>query len=162
MTRLPRWAAQHLAGLRVVLVLTLSVGLLYPLIMTGIAQAVFGSDADGSRVTKDGQVVGSVLIGQSFADADGNPVKKYFQSRPSAAGDGYDPTATAASNQGPESVVDVLPDPADPESGKSEPAHRSLHRGATRLASWKGSTVPVRTAPPMASVRYSACSASRD
>ena len=60
---------------------------------------------------------GSSLIGQSFTDADGNALPQYFQSRPSAAGDGYDPTATSASNLGPESVVDTLPDPADPESG---------------------------------------------
>lgn len=96
MTRLPQWVAQHLAALRVVLVLTVTVGLLYPLAMTGIAQIAFGDNADGSRL----------LIGQSFVDAKGDPIPKYFQSRPSAAGDGYDPTATAASNLGPESGVD--------------------------------------------------------
>ena len=53
------------------------------------------------------------MIGQSFTDDKGNPIPKYFQSRPSAAGDGYDPTATSASNLGPESVVDTLPDPDD-------------------------------------------------
>jgi K+-transporting ATPase ATPase C chain len=51
-------------------------------------------------------VVGSQLIGQSFTDADGDPLPAYFQSRPSAAGAGYDPTATSASNLGPEDVVD--------------------------------------------------------
>jgi len=56
---------------------------------------------------------GSTLIGQAFTDSDGNPVTKYFQSRPSAAGDGYDPTATSASNLGPESVVDTLSDNPD-------------------------------------------------
>jgi K+-transporting ATPase ATPase C chain len=60
----------------------------------------------------DGEVVGSRIIGQSFADAKGNPLVQYFQSRPSAAGDGYDPTATSASNLGPENVVDTLPNPA--------------------------------------------------
>ena len=52
-------------------------------------------------------MVGSRLIGQSFTDADGNPLPAYFQSRPSAAGNGYDPTATSASNLGPEDVVDT-------------------------------------------------------
>jgi K+-transporting ATPase ATPase C chain len=59
----------------------------------------------------DGKVVGSAVLGQSFTDAKGNPIPKYFQSRPSDAGAGYDPTATAGSNLGPESIVDTLPDP---------------------------------------------------
>jgi K+-transporting ATPase ATPase C chain len=118
MRRLPPLVAQHLAGLRVVLVLTVTVGLIYPLAMTGIAQVVFPDQANGSPVTEDGQVVGSRLVGQSFTDADGNVIDRYFQGRPSMAGDGYDPTATAGSNLGPESVVDVLADPSDPESGK--------------------------------------------
>ena len=59
--------------------------------------------------------MGSRLIGQSFTDADGNPLPQYFQSRPSAAGDGYDPLATSASNLGPESIVDTMGDPSLPE-----------------------------------------------
>ncbi len=111
--RLPSWISQHLAALRAVVIFTLILGLAYPFVMTGIAQIPGLRDkANGSIVTTaDGKEVGSGLIGQSFTDADGNPVLTYFQSRPSAAGDGYDPTSTAASNLGPESIEDTLPVP---------------------------------------------------
>jgi len=101
-------------------VLTVVTGIIYPLLATGVAQAVFNRQANGSLVEKDGKTVGSTLIGQSFTDADGNPVRKYFQSRPSAAGDGYDPTSTAASNLGPEDVIDVLPDPNGADEAAKE------------------------------------------
>jgi K+-transporting ATPase ATPase C chain len=84
-------------ALRMLLVLTALLGLAYPLALTGFAQVAFPGRADGSLVKQDGAVVGSKLIGQSF---DGEP--QYFQSRPSAAGDGYDPLASSASNMGPE------------------------------------------------------------
>ncbi|MFG1743137.1 potassium-transporting ATPase subunit C [Micromonospora chalcea] len=116
--RLPSWLSQHLAALRAVLVFTVLLGLLYPLALVA-AGRLPGLDgrADGSLLTVDGRTVGSSLIGQSFTDADGNPIPRYFQSRPSAAGDGYDPTATAAGNLGPESVVDTLS--ADPAGSTS-------------------------------------------
>jgi K+-transporting ATPase ATPase C chain len=111
--RLPSWITQHLAGLRALLVLTVLLGLGYPLLVTAVAQLPgLKSRADGSLVRVGGTVVGSRLIGQSFTDPDGNALVQYVQSRPSAAGDGYDPTSTSASNLGPESVVDILPDPA--------------------------------------------------
>jgi K+-transporting ATPase ATPase C chain len=56
--------------------------------------------------------VGSSVIGQSFTDKDGNPLPRYFQSRPSAAGGGYDPLATGASNLGPENIVDTADKPS--------------------------------------------------
>ncbi|MET8835904.1 potassium-transporting ATPase subunit C [Micromonospora sp. NPDC004540] len=107
--RLPTWLAQHLAALRALLVFTVLLGLAYPLALVAVGR-IPGLDgkADGSLVNVSGKTVGSSLIGQSFTDADGNPVPRYFQSRPSAAGDGYDPTSTAASNLGPESVVDTI------------------------------------------------------
>jgi K+-transporting ATPase ATPase C chain len=115
-TRLPGWLRQHLAAVRILLVLTVLLGLAYPLVVTGIAQIPgLQSKADGSLVTDANGDVGSSLVGQAFTDKDGNPLRQYFQSRPSAAGDGYDPTATSASNLGPESVVDVLDDPATAE-----------------------------------------------
>jgi potassium-transporting ATPase KdpC subunit len=110
--RLPSWLSQHLAALRALLVLTVVTGVVYPLAMVGVAQLPGLRDkADGSLVTgAGGATVGSRLLGQSFVDGDGNPIRRYFQSRPSAAGGGYDPTATAASNLGPESVEDDLQD----------------------------------------------------
>ena len=111
--RIPGWLAQHLAALRVLLVLTVVTGLAYPLAITAITQLPgLRHQAGGSLVSLGGKTVGSALIGQSFTDSEGNPLPQYFQSRPSAAGDGYDPTATSASNLGPESVVDTLPDPS--------------------------------------------------
>ncbi|WP_214410714.1 potassium-transporting ATPase subunit C [Sphaerisporangium fuscum] len=111
MERLPSWIRQHLAALRALLVLTLLTGAVYPLLVTGVAQALFNDGANGSIVRKDGRDVGSALIGQSFTDARGKPIGKYFQSRPSAAGAGYDPAASGASNLGPENIVDTLPAP---------------------------------------------------
>ena len=112
--RLPSWLAQHLAALRALLLLTVALGLAYPLAITAVAQLPgLHSRADGSLLSRpDSRApVGSRLIGQAFTDKDGKPLVQYFQSRPSAAGDGYDPTATSASNLGPEDIVDTLPDP---------------------------------------------------
>jgi potassium-transporting ATPase KdpC subunit len=110
--RLPVWLAQHLAALRALLVLTVVVGIVYPLVLTGVAQIPgLKHNADGSLVTTvDGKTVGSAIIGQSFTNGSGVPLVQYFQSRPSAAGGGYDPTASGASNLGPENVVDRGPD----------------------------------------------------
>ncbi|MBB5873688.1 K+-transporting ATPase ATPase C chain [Allocatelliglobosispora scoriae] len=124
--RLPRWISQHIAALRAVLLFTLLLGVAYPLVVTGVAQLPgLDAKAGGSIVEVNGQPVGSSLIGQSFTDADGNPVPKYFQSRPSASG--YDPDATAASNLGPESIEDTLGDPAlDPNSADGDGSAQSL------------------------------------
>ncbi|GAB5900748.1 potassium-transporting ATPase subunit C [Mycolicibacterium mageritense] len=98
---------QHIAALRALLVLTVILGIAYPVFIWLVAQLPGLRDkADGSLIEANGKPVGSSLIGQSFTDADGNPLPRYFQSRPSAAGDGYDPMATSASNLGPESIGD--------------------------------------------------------
>jgi K+-transporting ATPase ATPase C chain len=114
--KLSNLVRQHWAALRALLVLTVIVGLAYPLFIWLVAQVPGLHDkADGSIIEAGGKPVGSSLIGQSFTDSDGNPLPQYFQSRPSAAGDGYDPMATSASNLGPESVVDTPADPSLPE-----------------------------------------------
>ena len=99
---------QLLSALLVMLVFTVLTGIAYPLVVTGIAQTGFASQANGSLIRRDGRVVGSHLIGQSFTDSRGRPLPQYFQSRPSAAvgvtgktAVGYDPTLSAGSNLAP-------------------------------------------------------------
>jgi K+-transporting ATPase ATPase C chain len=93
---------QLVAAVRALLLVTVVLGLGYPLVMTGLAQVLAPSGADGSLLhSASGQVVGSSLIGQSFTDAAGNPLPQYFQSRPSASD--YDGAASGGSDLGPNS-----------------------------------------------------------
>lgn len=93
----PTWTA-----VRTLLILTVVLGLAYPLAVTAIGQLALNHNANGQLVVVDGEVVGSAIIGQSFTDADGAPLAEWFQSRPSAAGAGYDAAASSGSNYGPE------------------------------------------------------------
>ncbi|MCM3657724.1 potassium-transporting ATPase subunit KdpC [Agromyces mediolanus] len=95
----------HWVALRAMLVLTLVLGVGYTAVVTGIGQFALPAQANGSLVRDaDGAVVGSALVGQPFADAEGAPLPEWFQPRPSAAGDGYDGGASSGSNFGPENA----------------------------------------------------------
>lgn len=94
------WAAQTWTALRALLIFTVALGVGYPLVVLGFGQLLFSAQANGSLVRVDDEVVGSSLIGQSFTDADGDPLPEWFQSRPSAAN--YDAAASTGSNYGPE------------------------------------------------------------
>ncbi|MCL2489588.1 MAG: potassium-transporting ATPase subunit KdpC [Propionibacteriaceae bacterium] len=90
-----------LIAVRLMIVFIVVLGIAYPLLITGIGQAFFHSKANGSLLQdRNGQTVGSALLGQSFSDAQGNPLPQYFQPRPSAVN--YDGSDSGGSNQGPE------------------------------------------------------------
>jgi K+-transporting ATPase ATPase C chain len=108
MNRLPGWVRQHIAGLRALLIFTLICGIIYPVVVWGVAQVAFHHQANGSLVSYNGRVVGSSVLCQGFVGAKGNPLPQYFQPRPSNAVDatakndyGCNPLFSAASNLGP-------------------------------------------------------------
>ena len=108
MNRLPSLLRQHIAAFRMLLAFTVLTGIIYPVVMWGVAQAAFKNQADGSPVSYNGKVVGSSLLCQEFVDAKGNPLPQDFQPRPSNADSstvkndyGCDPGFSGAANLGP-------------------------------------------------------------
>ena len=89
---------QILPGLRIKIFMTVVLGVIYPLAMTGISQVLFPKQANGSLIQVGGKVIGSEIIGQTFSKPE------YFHPRPSSAGGGYDATASSGSNLGPTSA----------------------------------------------------------
>jgi K+-transporting ATPase ATPase C chain len=151
---------QQLApALRMTLFLTVLTGLIYPGVVTGLCQALFANQANGSLITQNGQVIGSKLLGQNFSKPE------YFHPRPSAAGnDGYDATASTGSNLGPTSqkladrmkasadqfhkenptYTGSIPADAITESGSGLDPHISIANAqaqATRIAQARGASV---------------------
>ncbi|HEX3662507.1 MAG TPA: potassium-transporting ATPase subunit KdpC [Acidobacteriaceae bacterium] len=82
-------------AIRYTIVTTMLLGLVYPLLVTGIAELTMPGKADGQLIRRDGQIIGSAIIGQSFTS------DRYFHGRPSAAGNGYDASNSGGSNYGP-------------------------------------------------------------
>src|SRR3984893_9620662 len=112
MNRLPSLVRQHIAAFRMLLAFTVLCGIVYPVLMWGVAQVGFKNQADGSLVSYKAHVVGSSLLCQEFTDAKGNPLPQYFQPRPSNATSsavktdyGCDPLFSGASNLGPTNPV---------------------------------------------------------
>ena len=112
MNRLPSLVRQHIAAFRLLLAFTVLCGIVYPVVMWGVAQVAFKNQANGSLVSINGKVVGSSLLCQEFVDAKGNPLPQYFQPRPSNASNSADKTDygcdagfSGAANLGPNSPV---------------------------------------------------------
>jgi potassium-transporting ATPase KdpC subunit len=127
---------RHLVPSAVMLrVVTLLFGFGYPLVVTGLSQLFFHRQANGSLLYSHGKLAGSALLGQEFTDSQGNPLPRYFQPRPSAAGAGYDGSSSGASNLGPSNPLlvgfvagvntvglDGRPSAANPFATKTDPA----------------------------------------
>ncbi len=115
------------------MVLSALFGIGYPLLVYGAAQLIFPAKANGSLVAKGGMVVGSTLIGQNFSEV------KYFHPRPSAAGNGYDPTQSGGANLGPLSAkflngTTKMPPPPTPPEGTGAAAPAAAAAAAPPLA----------------------------
>lgn len=140
---------RHLLASIVMLIgATIALGLLYPLVVTGISMLLFRHQAEGSLLYRNGKLVGSALLGQSFTDSKGDPLPQYFQPRPSAAGSGYDGASSGASNLGPSNPLLIgfvpgvntvsltgRPSKVNPFATKADPACVPLGRNGIPMTS---------------------------
>jgi potassium-transporting ATPase KdpC subunit len=140
---------RHLiASLIMLVVVTVTLGFGYPLVVTGLSQLFFHRQANGSLIYRNGKLVGSQLLGQEFTDAKGNPLPQYFQPRPSAAGAGYDGSSSGASNLGPSNPLligfvagvntvglDGKPSATNPFATTADPACVPLNSAGTPVTS---------------------------
>jgi K+-transporting ATPase ATPase C chain len=117
---------QLIASIVMLLAVTLAFGFGYPLVVTGLSQLFFHRQANGSLVYSHGKLAGSALLGQSFTDSKGNPLPRYFQPRPSAAGAGYDASSSGATNLGPSNplLIGFVPgvNTVNPFATRADPA----------------------------------------
>ncbi len=139
---------QLLPALIMVLVFTVVTGGIYPLVVTGVSQVLFHDKANGSLVERDGQVVGSRLIGQPFTEPG------YFHPRPSSAGDGYDGSQSLGSNLGPTNDKLLHGQQDDPSTPDVDESFEGIEQ---RVAAYRAENgLPAGTPVPVDAVTGSA------